>query len=99
MLVGSPTKGRGVENGLLFTTLNGSPIKHCLLHSVRKVGWHTAGAAVEARTAGTNRGKWIEGEGGSEKEERGKVSYVTLLLLLIIIIMKMMRQRVGFLSL
>jgi hypothetical protein len=82
LLVGSPTKGsEGVENGLLFMTLNGSPTKHCLLHSIKEVGSDTAEADVETRAAAANIAKWSEWEGGSEREEREKVSYELILLL------------------
>jgi hypothetical protein len=67
LLVGSPTRGReGVENGLLFMTLNSFPPKHCLLYSIEKVGLGTGEAAVEKGAAASNRGKW------SEREERVK---------------------------
>jgi len=80
--------------------LNGSPTKHCLLHPIKKVGSDTAEAAVETRAAAANRAKWSEWEGGSEREESGKVSYELMLLMLLRKIIKMMmRQRVGFLSL
>src|SRR6187551_3290394 len=79
-------------------TLNSSPTKHCLLHSIKKVGSDNAEAAVETGAAAANRAKWSEWEGGIEREERGKVSYELMLLLRKIIII-MMRQRVGFLSL
>ena len=55
--------------------LNGSPTKHYLLHPITKVGSDTAKAAVETGAAAANRAKWSEWEGGSEREERGKVSY------------------------
>jgi len=77
--------------------LNGSPTTHCLLHPIKKVGSGTAEAAVDTRAAAANGAKWSEWEGGSEREESGKVSYE--LMLLRKIIKMMMRQRVGFLSL
>jgi len=82
--------------------LNGSPTTHCLLHPIKKVGSGTAEAAVDTRAAAANGAKWSEWEGGSEREEREKVSYELMLLLMLlrkIIIIIMIRQRVGFLSL
>lgn len=81
--------------------LNGSPTKYCLLLPIKKVESDTAEAAVETRAAAANRAKWSEWEGGSDREERGKVSYELMLLMLLskIIIMMITRQRVGFLSL
>ena len=77
-------------------TLNSSPTKHCILHSIKKVGSDNAEAAVETGAAAANRAKCSEWEGGREREERGRVSYELMLLLRKIIIIMMMRQRWGF---